>query len=208
LIAKKRYMKKLLLSLFLLGGMQMAHAQYYKTDTLRRPPVQSGFDPSKLILGGALGAVFGDYTSVEISPLLGYRFNNYVAAGVNINGQYAQMRYRDYGGNTTERDTYTVLGGGVWGRVYPIPQLFAHVQPEYNSISQKATYYDYSGANKPSYTIRSNYVVPSLLLGAGYTQGVGGRVGVSFSILYDVLQDSRSPYNNGLIYRAGVGLGF
>ncbi|RAJ83049.1 hypothetical protein CLV59_1036 [Chitinophaga dinghuensis] len=201
-------MKKLLLSLFLLAGMQVTYAQYYKTDTLRRPPVQGGFDPSKLILGGAVGAVFGDYTNVNISPLAGYRFNNYVAAGININGQYGQNRYRDYYGNTTQRDTYTILGGGVWGRVYPIPQLFAHVQPEYNSISQKTTYYyDNTGAYKPS-TFKSNYVVPSLLLGAGYTQGVGGRVGISFSILYDVLQDSRSPYNNSLIYRAGVGLGF
>ncbi|MBV8255682.1 MAG: hypothetical protein JO154_24020 [Chitinophaga sp.] len=201
-------MKKLLLSLLLLTGMQMTYAQYYKTDTVRKAPVQSGFDPSKLILGGALGAVFGDYTSVEISPLVGYRFNNYLAAGININAQYAQMRYRDYGGNTLRRESYTVLGGGVWGRVYPIPQLFAHVQPEYNAISQKTTYYyDPTGNYKPS-TTKSNYVVPSLLMGAGYTQGVGGRVGISFSILYDVLQDSRSPYNNGLIYRAGVGLGF
>ncbi len=199
-------MKKLLLSLFLLAGMQMTYAQYYKTDTLRRPPVQGGFDPSKLILGGAVGAVFGDYTNVNISPLAGYRFNNYLAAGININAQYGQNRLRDYSGNTIERDKYTIIGGGIWGRAYPIPQLFAHVQPEYNSIAQKSTFYDVP--NNKSYTVSSNYVVPSLLLGAGYTQGVGGRVGISFSILYDVLQDSRSPYNNSLIYRAGVGLGF
>jgi hypothetical protein len=185
----------------------MAHAQYYKTDTARSAPVR-GFDPSRLILGGSVGAVFGDYTNVNISPLAGYRFNNYIAAGVNLNAQYGQTRYRDYSDRTTQRDQYTIIGGGVWGRVYPIPQLFAHVQPEYNSISQKTTYYfDAAGNPKPT-SYRTNYTVPSLLLGAGYTQGFGSRVGFSFAILYDVLQDSRSPYNNNLIYRAGVGLGF
>ncbi|SHK86916.1 hypothetical protein SAMN05444266_101426 [Chitinophaga jiangningensis] len=208
-------MKKLLLGLFLMAGIQSVNAQYYQTDPTRRqapnqapaPAQQKGFDPNRLIVGGAIGAVFGDYTNVNISPLVGYRFNDYIAAGANINAQYGQIRYRDFYDVTTERDTYTIFGGGVWGRVYPIPQLFLHVQPEYNGVSEKTTVYDVPNIGD-KYTYKSNYGVPSLLLGAGYTQGVGGRVGISFSVLYDVLQDDRSPYNNQLIYRAGVGLGF
>ncbi|MFB6455096.1 hypothetical protein ACE38W_07505 [Chitinophaga sp. Hz27] len=202
-------MKKLLLCILLFTGFQMAHAQYYKTDTTTRPPQQpKSFDPSKLVIGGSLGLVFGDYTNVDVSPLVGYRFNNYIAAGVNINAQYGNIKYRDFYGNTTSRDQYTIFGGGVWGRVYPIPMLFVHVQPEYNSVSQKTTYYYDGNGNPKTTTYTTNYAVPSLLLGAGYTQAVGGRVGVSFAIMYDVLQDGRSPYQNNLIYRAGVGLGF
>ncbi|WP_143305005.1 hypothetical protein [Chitinophaga vietnamensis] len=192
-------MKRLIIVLLFLAGAQLAHAQYYKTDTARR-----GFDRSRLILGGSLGLVFGDITNVDVSPLVGYRFNDYIAAGVNVNAQYGSYRVRDGYGNTYSKDQYTIFGGGIWGRVYPIQQLFVHIQPEYNFVNQKTTFYQAS----PKYSVNSNYGVPSLLVGAGYTQGIGGRVGISFSILYDVIQDGRSPYRNSLIYRAGAGFGF
>ncbi|CAL1516642.1 hypothetical protein [Chitinophaga sp. MM2321] len=193
-------MKGVLIGLFFLVSAQFAQAQYYKTDTATR----KGLDPSRLILGGSFGMVFGDYTNLEISPLVGYRFNDYIAAGVNVNAQYGNFRSRDYGGNTLQRDQYTIFGGGIWGRVYPLPMLFVHIQPEYNFISQKSTYYD----TNPKQIIKSNYGVPSMLVGAGYTQSVGGRVGVGITVLYDILQDNRSPYRNNVIYRIGAGLGF
>jgi len=195
-------MKRLLICIFLLAGVQLAHAQYYKTDTVTR----KGFDPSRLVLGGSLGMVFGDVTNVDISPLVGYRFSDYIAAGVNLNAQYGQFKSRDYyTGNTTQRDKYTIFGGGIWGRVYPLPMVFIHVQPEYNFVTQNSTVYL---DNNEKQTYKTNYGVPSLLVAAGYTQSVGGRVGIGISILYDVIQDDRSPYNNSLIYRVGAGLGF
>lgn len=195
-------MKRLLICFFFLAGVQLANAQYYKTDTLTR----KGFDPSRLVLGGSLGMVFGDYTNVDISPLVGYRFSDYIAAGINLNAQYGQFKSRDfYTGNTIQRDKYTIFGGGVWGRVYPLPMVFIHIQPEYNFISQTSTYYQNDNVKQ---TIKTNYGVPSLLLGAGYTQSVGGRVGIGISVLYDVIQDNRSPYRNSLVYRVGAGLGF
>ncbi|HVI46610.1 MAG TPA: hypothetical protein VM802_17160 [Chitinophaga sp.] len=192
-------MKYLLAAFFILATGQLATAQYYKTDT----SVRKGFDPTRLIVGGSLGMVFGDYTNVNVSPLVGYRFNDYIAAGISINGQYGSMRTRDWNDRTLQRDQYTIFGGGVWGRVYPVPMLFVHVQPEYNYVSQKTTVYV-----DPKNTYKSNYGVPSLLLGAGYTQSVGGRVGVGISIMYDVIQDNRSPYRSNIIYRVGAGLGF
>jgi len=195
-------MKRLLICFFFLAGVQLVNAQYYKTDTLTR----KGFDPSRLVLGGSLGMVFGDYTNVDISPLVGYRFSDYIAAGINLNAQYGQFKSRDfYTGNTIQRDKYTIFGGGVWGRVYPLPMVFIHIQPEYNFISQTSTYYQ---DNDVKQTVKTNYGVPSLLLGAGYTQSVGGRVGIGISVLYDVIQDNRSPYRNSLVYRVGAGLGF
>ncbi|MGO4290058.1 hypothetical protein [Chitinophaga sp. RAB17] len=197
-------MKRFLICFFLLAAVQLAHGQYYKTDTL----THKGFDRSKLILGGSLGVVFGDYTNVDISPLVGYRFSEYIAAGINVNAQYGQYKSIDYvTDRTIQRDKYTIFGGGVWGRVYPLPMLFIHIQPEYNFVTQSSTVYDTPGRDDKR-TFKTNYGVPSLLIGAGYTQSVGGRVGIGISILYDVLQDSRSPYNNNLIYRVGAGLGF
>ncbi|MGF6925773.1 hypothetical protein QFZ48_001273 [Chitinophaga sp. W2I13] len=193
-------MKRLLICFFLLAGVQLAHAQYYKTDTVTR----KGFDPSRLVLGGSLGMVFGDVTNVDISPLVGYRFSDYIAAGVNINAQYGQYKVWSYD-QIVQRDKYTIFGGGIWGRVYPLPMVFIHVQPEYNFVTQNSTVYL---NNNEKQTYKTNYGVPSLLVGAGYTQNVGGRVGIGISILYDVIQDDRSPYNNSLIYRVGAGIGF
>lgn len=193
-------MKRLLIGICLLISAQLAHAQYYKTDT----SAPRGFDRSRLILGGSLGMVFGDYTNVEVSPLVGYRFNDYIAAGINVNAQYGQFKSYNGYGEVAQRDKYTIFGGGIWGRVYPIPMLFVHIQPEYNFVSQKSTVY----YTNPKSDFSTNYSVPSLLVGAGYTQSVGGRVGIGISIMYDVIQDNRSPYRNNLIYRVGAGLGF
>lgn len=192
-------MKRLWIILLLLTGAQLTQAQYYKTDTSER----KGFDRSRLIIGGSLGAIFGNYTNVNISPAIGYRFSNVIAAGININGQYGSQRWRDIYDNTIRRDKYTVFGGGLWGRVYPFEQLFIHVQPEYNFVKIQSTFYQ-----EPKRTISGNYGVPSLLLGGGYSQPVGERAAISFMLLYDVVQDRNSPYQNGLIYRGGVNFGF
>ncbi|PWV47514.1 hypothetical protein [Chitinophaga sp. S165] len=193
-------MKRLLLCFLLLMAVQLVHAQYYKTDTSSR----KGFDASRLILGGSLGLAFGDYTNINISPLVGYRISQLFAAGLAINAQYGSERFRDYYGNTGQRNQYSIFGGGVWGRVYPLDFLFIHVQPEYNHVSLKSTYYD----TDPKTIVKDSYGVSSLLMGGGYTQPIGGRAAFSIMALYDVLQDSRSPYQNGLILRVGASLGF
>ena len=47
------------------------------------------------------------------------------------------------------------------------------------------------------------------LLGAGYSQNVGGNAWLNIQILFDVLQSDKSPYNNWEpFYSVGVGVGF
>jgi hypothetical protein len=196
-------MKRLLLCLLLLKAVHVAEAQYYKTDTTSTTPTKKKIDPSRLIIGGSLGLSFGDYTNINISPLIGYRISQLFAAGININAQYGSERFRNYNSETTQRNQYTIFGGGVWGRVYPVDFLFIHIQPEYNAVSLKSTYY----TTDPKTTVTDHYGVPSLLMGGGYSQPVGGRASFSIMALYDVLQDSRSPYQNGLILRIGASLG-
>lgn len=194
-------MKRLLLCFLLLTAVQLVHAQYYKTDTSGH---KKGFDGSRLIVGGSLGLAFGDYTNINISPLVGYRISQLFAAGLAINAQYGSERFRDYYGNTGQRNQYSIFGGGVWGRVYPLDFLFIHIQPEYNHINLKSTYYD----TDPKTVTKESYGVSSLLMGGGYSQPIGGGAAFSIMALYDVLQDSRSPYQNGLILRVGASLGF
>lgn len=190
-------MKRLFLFLLLLGGIQLAHAQYYKTDTTSR----KGFDRSRMMIGGSLGLVFGDYTNINVSPLIGYRFSDMFAAGININAQYASEKDKYANGETSFRYQYTVFGGGVWGRFYPLEMLFLHAQPEYNHVSEKLTDYTVD----PKVTSKSSYGVSSLLLGGGYSQPLGsGYSAFYIMVLYDVLQNVRSPYQN----RPQITMGF
>ncbi|WP_123864761.1 hypothetical protein [Chitinophaga barathri] len=192
-------MKRIFLAVILVVCAQVASAQYYKTDTVR------GFDPSRLMVGGSFGMGFGDYTLVNISPIIGYRFTPMFAGGLALNAQLSWEKLRDYDGEIFARNNYNMLGGGLWGRFYPIPQLFLQAQPEYNSITEK--YRDYR--NDPVVTVKSRYGAPSLLLGGGYAQPIGmGNSAFVIMILYDVLQDENSPYRNRPVISAGVNVGF
>jgi hypothetical protein len=176
-----------------------ARAQYRYSAA---PDSAHGLDRSRLFAGGNVGLAFGEMTYLNLSPLAGYRFSPLFAAGVQINAQYESVRYHDAYGALARKERYTVLGGGVFGRVYPISQLFIHVQPEYNFIRGRVRYYD--GTPGAGY----HRQVPSLLAGAGFEQPTGGSAAFEVMILYDVLQNPDSPYGNQPIIRAGVHFGF
>ncbi|GAA4313529.1 hypothetical protein [Compostibacter hankyongensis] len=189
---------RLCISLIVLAAATLsASAQDWQDTTVRK-----GFDPDRLFVGGNLGLSFGDYTYVNISPMVGYRFNPVLAAGVNVNAQYNTVKY--YAGNNmlVEKDRYSLVGLGIFGRVYPIQQLFLHVQPEMNFVFGKIRYYD------PDSEEKYHDQVPSLLLGAGYAQPLGGNTAFTLMVLYDVLQREHSPYGNNPIFRGGVNVGF
>ncbi|MCU0396136.1 MAG: hypothetical protein MUF29_09505 [Chitinophagaceae bacterium] len=46
------------------------------------PEKQKKFDPNRLVFGGIVGASFGDFTFVQVSPQVGYMFNPYLTATV------------------------------------------------------------------------------------------------------------------------------
>lgn len=190
-------MKRILFCLFLISSVHLAQAQYYKTDTARKKE----FDASRLVIGGSAGLAFGDYTNIDLSPMIGYRISNMFAAGVAINAQYGAERFRYYDGTTSQRNQYSILGGGLWGRFYPFDFMFIHVQPEYNFINVKTTLYD------PKETSTDHYGVPSLLVGGGYVQPISDRAAINIMALYDVIEDRRSPYSNGIILRVGATFG-
>ncbi len=182
--------------------MQAVNAQYYRTDTV----VHSGFDKSNLIFGGGLGLAFGDFTNVAVQPLIGYRFNRFVAAGVALNFLYSSDKYYGYDKsmNTIRlKDQYTAFGGGLWDRFYPIQQAFIHIQPELNSVQYKSSNFD-TGEQLG----KGTYGVPSLLVGGGYAMQVGGRSYISLMVLFDVLNRDFSPYGSGPIISPSINFGF
>ena len=158
-----------------------------------------GFDKSKLFFGGNLGLAFGTYTIVNVSPLVGYQFTPVIAAGVGIN--YSYYGYND--GYWNYKQSYA--GMSVFGRVYPIKQLFIQVQPEENYM-----WYSQSGmgSNQDQPTLKINQFVPSLLMGGGAAIPAGGNGAFTISIMYDVLQNIYSPFYHQAVYGFGYSMGF
>ena len=168
------------------------------------PEPKKGFDKSKLFFGGNFGLSFSNYyTLINVSPQIGYRFNDYLAAGAGVNFIYSSEKYYDAYGNDAFRYNYGVTGLNIFGRVYPIRELFLQLQPEANYVWGNITYYN------PSYKQKlSPEVVPSLLGGAGGVIPTGGRGGFIVMVQYDLLQQSRSPYGNHAFFSFGYNVGF
>ena len=195
-------LKKLVLPLaFVLVASLPLMAQETEGEEKEEKP--KGFQKENLFIGGNFGLSFGDYTYINISPQLGYRFNNYLAAGFGINGVYTRERVRDFIGNTYSKHNHGIIGLNVFGRVYPFKFLMIQAQPEMNYRFGKDTYY---GGNAPGTYNSGAEIIPSLLLGAGavLSQGRGALI---ISAMYDVLERKYSPYGRKPIYNIGYNVG-
>lgn len=179
----------LLLLLTILTVQGFAQDEEEKTDE------KKGFKKENIFIGGNFGASFGNYTQIIFSPQLGYRFNPYFAAGAGVNVQYVGIKFFDNQGNDFSKQSQGVYGVNLFARAYPIKQAFVQVQPEFNFIKGKYKYYN---SNIPDQKFSTN--APSLLVGAGIGFG-GGYI----SLMYDVLQNTNSPYSNMPFINIGFG---
>ncbi|MGJ7030475.1 hypothetical protein [Niabella hirudinis] len=154
-------------------------------------PEEKGFKKENLFTGGGVTASFYSGGSVlGVSPVLGYKINDYFDGGVVLN--YVFNGTRDY---YEPNDKYRqhVWGPGAFVRAYPIPFLFLQAQFEQNFTNQKYTPKPESNMYAPG-SFSAN--APSLLLGGGYSTGriKGGTTFFYLSILADVLKNRNSPY--------------
>lgn len=144
---------------------------------------QNGFDKSKLEFGGSIGMTFGDYTSINISPQVGYKLTNWLSTGLGV--AYLYNDYNDYHTN--------YAGATLYGRIRPIKNIVLQIQPEF---------YRTWG------NLFDSQFVPCVLVGAGVILPIGNNGGVSMTLSYDLVQDKYSPYNDELIYSVGYVIGF
>jgi hypothetical protein len=141
-----------------------------------------------LFTGGSVTVSFFNQQSIlGANPMLGYQVTNWLDAGLAYNFVYTWARdYQQY----DDKIRQTVMGPGVFTRIYPVSIIFLQAQFEHNFIKQKYIY--------PGGTPTDTYKVDasSLLVGAGLAQGrfKGGRNFYYVSILFDVLKNANSPY--------------
>jgi hypothetical protein len=156
-------------------------------------PAPAPASPSKpndrVYYGGTVTLGFGETTRIGIFPMLGYKLTPKLSAGVEVGYEYLSYD----GGESTHNYGASVFGNYRIGR-----SLYAHA--EYQGVN-----YEVFSAFDES----DREWVPFLLVGGGFYKPISPRTSLYAEVLFDVLQDERSPYDDWEpIVNIGVGVGF
>lgn len=148
------------------------------------------FRRDNIYIGSSLGLGFssGGF-SAGANPEIGYSVASWLDAGISTNLNYASFKPQYNFGVRQRSFNY---GGGIYVRIYPVRNFFLQALPEYNWISSKLRYYNYS----PAIDVKVTQEAPSLLLGVGYGRRVIGSGNFFTALLFDVGNNEASPYIN------------
>jgi hypothetical protein len=145
----------------------------------------------RLFFGGNVGLSFGSLTFIQVAPLVGVRLNDKLGVGIGPSYSYFSDRRNPQLKFTTE--TY---GGRLFAqyRVHESIMLYSE--------------YELLNAEVPDllYTKLERRNISSLFVGGGYLAPIGQRSAVMISVLYNLLEDSYSPYDNP-VFRTGFVVG-
>lgn len=134
--------------------------------------------------GGSLGIAFGSgYTDITIAPGAIYQFNDYVAAGIGIQGTYVD-----------QKDYFSTFMYGASGLVLlnPIPELQFSVEVEQLRVNLDVD--EVPGLWEEQHR---DFWNTGLFLGAGYVMDnvtVGGRYNILFDKKDLVYSDAFMPF--------------
>ena len=158
-----------------------------KKQKKQKPPLSE-----RMYFGGSLGLTFGTYTRIGLYPLAAYKFTPKLSGGVKVLYEYVKDNFYT---PAYESSNY---GGSLFTRYRLFPSLYLHA--EYEMVNYQ--WFSFNGEKIREW-------VPFLYLGGGYSQSLGGSSWLNMQVLFDVLQDSRSPYRQWEpIISVGVGVGF
>ena len=195
-------MNKIILSLILIYSSLSFAVQLDSTITAKDTVIQKSENPqsqgSKWYYGGSVSFGFSsNYFSIGVQPIVAYKITPKLSLGGKISYTYWSNSSVDPTFNSSN------YGGSLLSRYRIIPQLYAQAEFAYMSFEN-------------AYTVpnRSNYLtervwVPFLLLGGGFSQMVSPNVWAYAEVLFDVLNDTNSPYEEwDPFISIGVGVGF
>jgi hypothetical protein len=172
------------------------------------PPTKKSFG-ERLVFGGGLGAYFGSTTQVNIQPIIGYRITDKLTSGIGINYSFYKTLFLvDTNTILNHAPSYAELafkdnqwGGSLWSEYRIIPQAFLHA--EYGFLNLSYPQYNYNERSIDGI----KHTATSFLVGGGYYQAVGNNAGMQISLLWDLVGDKYSPYQNPIL-RIGFTAGF
>lgn len=151
---------------------------------------------NNFVWGGYLTLQIGTVTIVDVSPQAGYYFKPWLLFGGGLTYEYYNQKWY------TQRISSSIYGGRLFNEVTfyiskpkrtsqrPNFSLFTHLEYEALNLDR-----DFSS---PSTSIdRTNrFWIHGILVGGGFRQHFGKRSSFNVVILYNIMNDSRTPYDN------------
>jgi hypothetical protein len=177
------------LALLLASGLKVNAQAREGNDFSTNKSKKTGFrlDPDRIIVGGNIGAQFGDITYVELSPTVGYLITENWLGGLGGRYIYYEEKYAFTSFNTN------IYGGGIFSQYYFLENFIAHAEYELLNLN------DFNYPEK-----RTN--VSSIFVGGGYRSMIGNSSFGSILLLYNLNDDINSPYTNPVL-RISFGIG-
>ncbi|MEO1050845.1 MAG: hypothetical protein AAFX87_09465 [Bacteroidota bacterium] len=170
---------------------------------LQGAQAQSGFEEDanfwdRVFVGGNFSLQFGNFTAVDVSPLVGYQFTQRLSGGVGVTYQYLSGDFIDGFGRRISYNT-NIYGGRLFARYSITETIYAHT--EYESLNLEFPNSSFDGLTREW--------VPAYFIGGGFFQPIGRNAGFNILALYNTLHDDlRSPYASPLVLRVGITAGF
>lgn len=150
-----------------------------------------GFKIDRMFVGASIGLGFGSGVfNVGGNPEVGYSIANWLDAGISGNINYTSVKAR-YNNNYRQRST--IYGGGPFLRIFPVKGFFIQALPEYNRINSNLRDMQFG----TDFKFKDEAL--SFLVGLGYGSRMIGQSGFFTSIMFDVGNNSSSPYINTYI---------
>jgi hypothetical protein len=149
----------------------------------------------KFVFGGYLGLSVGNETMIYISPNVGYYITQRILTGVGLTYEYDNQKHTSsnmFGGRIYNE--YIFLDNiGAKMRIKSNFAIYSHIEYEVLSLDR-----DFSTLAKTN-----RFLLHEILIGGGVKQIVGKSSSVNVTILYNIIQDKRSPDSFPIILRIG-----
>lgn len=127
-------------------------------------------------IGGGIGLSVGSgYTDILVAPSGIYNFNQYVAAGIGLQGSYVRAKnaYESY-----------IYGGSLIGLFAPVEQVQVSVELEELRVNTRYSANIYTDPYYADNDFEGDFWNTALYVGAGYrVENV--TIGVRYNLLYD-----------------------
>lgn len=159
----------------------------------------------RLFFGGGFGIVAGDYTDIEVSPIVGYYITPRWAVGIGITYEYYNNKYHFFDGKKYERFETNIWGGRLFTNYVIVNnvndwiplglnfRIFAHV--EYEALSYEKQFFDYYATGRE--------LQNSVLVGGGFRFPIGNRSSMNLTLLWNLNSSLNDIYGYGPIIRFG-----
>ena len=169
----------LLMMLVSFIGVSKTHAQILESTPIEeesepKPPLKERF-----YFGGNLGAQFGDYTLVNVAPLVGFKITDRWSVGTQATYSYVNIKYSGY------RYEDNIYGGSLFSRFFIFENFFAHAETETLNGN-------WAGSG-------TRFNVNSIFVGGGYMHRIGSKAGFGITAMFNLLPSIYSPYRNPII---------